>query len=156
MFTFRPLRTFAVALVAGALVLAACTSTEPAATTTTTQAITTTTADPDADLVFGDGILPDTVPQSFPIPSQAVVGATMIDRTRSLTEFVLTLPANVDAAVQFFEQNLPALGYEITSSAGSDGKWEMEFSGDGIEGTINLSTGGAGLAFGSISFTAIG
>ena len=58
--------------------------------------------------MFGRGSVPDTVPQSFPIPDEAVVGATLVDTNRGLTEMILTLPATVDAVVTYYEENLPS------------------------------------------------
>lgn len=152
------LRVVAIALVVGGLLLAACDSSTPSGETTTSMpgGDTTTTVDPNASLVFGKGTLPETVPGSFPIPAQSVVGATMIDRNRSLTEFVMTLPANVDAVVKFYEDNLPARGYEVSNSVGTDAVWDLEFSGEGVEGDVNIRTAGSGLAYVAVSFTTPG
>lgn len=152
-----PRRIAAIVLIAGAVALSACNGSTPSTETTTTSAdVTTTTVDPDAKVVFGKGSLPETMPTSFPIPEQSVVGATMIDRNRSVTEFVLTIPADVDAVVKFFEDNLPARGYVVSESDGTDGEWDLTFAGDGIEGSVDIRTAGAGLAHVAVSFTTPG
>ena len=74
----------------------------------------------------------------------------MIDRNRDLTEMITTYPAEVPAVVQFFEQNLPALGYTIDSSAGSDANWEIAFSSESHTGEIVLAARGNGLSNGTI------
>ena len=78
--------------------------------------ITTTTG---SEVVFGRGSVPETVPESFPIPDEAVVGATLIDAARGLTEMILTFPADTAAVVVYYEENLPSRGYQITDSDGS-------------------------------------
>ena len=115
---------------------------------------TTTIADP-SGVVFGRGSVPDTVPDSFPVPDQARVGATLVDANRDLTEMILTVPANVDAVVDYFEENLPARGYEISLSEGTDAEWLIEFNGDGFAGVIRVKTGGSGLAAATVQLTRI-
>jgi hypothetical protein len=110
---------------------------------------TTPAAVPDASasgVVFGRGSVPDTVPRSFPIPDEAVVGATLVDTNRGLTEMILTLPATVAAVVTYYEENLPLGGYVITSSTGAGGEWTLELNGDGIDGVIRVMTGGSGVS----------
>jgi hypothetical protein len=115
---------------------------------------TTTNADADASgVVFGRGSVPDTVPDSFPIPDEAVIGATLIDTNRGLTEMIITFPASVEAVVTFYEVNLPLSGYEITSSDGTDGEWAMEFNGEGIDGVIRIKAGGSGVSSATVRLT---
>lgn len=116
----------------------------------------TTTAgnsDAAAGVVFGRGSIPDTVPDSFPIPEEAVIGATLIDTNRGLTEMIVTFPASVEAVVMYYEDNLPLGGYEITSSDGTDGEWAMEFNGEGIDGVIRIKAGGSGLSSATVRLT---
>lgn len=141
-------RRILIALVAViAVVSAACTSTDTVAPETTT----TTFEFP--DLEFGREVLPASVPASWPTPDQSVIGATMIDGTRRLTEIVITYPAIVVDVSAYYTTNLPGLGYEVTSVSGSDGAATIEFSGDGVSGTIALTTGGPGLTSGTIQMT---
>jgi hypothetical protein len=115
---------------------------------------TTATADADASgVVFGRGSVPDTVPDSFPIPDEAVIGATLIDTNRGLTEMIITFPASVEAVVTFYEVNLPLSGYEIASSDGTDGDWAMEFNGEGIDGVIRIKAGGSGVSSATVRLT---
>jgi hypothetical protein len=150
----RSLTRFALPIAALAVVVAACSNTsEPTETTvesTTTVADTTAGTD---DLVFGSGSMPDTVPTDFPFPEQAVIGSTLIDRTRGLTEVITTYPANVEEVAAFYEANLPTFGFVIGSSGGSDGAWTLVFTRDGLEGVIELDTAGSSLSQGSIRIT---
>ncbi len=115
---------------------------------------TTTTADGDASgVVFGRGSVPETVPDSFPIPDEAVIGATLIDTNRGLTEMIITFPAAVEAVVTYYEDNLPLGGYEITKSDGTDGEWAMEFNGEGIDGVIRIKAGGSGVSSATVRLT---
>jgi len=115
---------------------------------------TTTTADANTSgVVFGRGSIPETVPDSFPIPNEAVVGATLIDSNRGLTEMIITFPASVEAVVTYYEENLPLGGYEITSSDGTDGEWALEFTGEGIHGEIRIKAGGSGVSSATVRLT---
>ena len=138
-----------------ALVGAACSDSDGDAVpaddgTTSTTAAPSPDQNADEQVVFGQGEAPATVPDDFPIPEQAVIGSTMIDRNRDLTEMITTYPAEVPAVVQFFEQNLPALGYTIDSSSGTDANWEIAFSSETHTGEIVLAVGGNGLSNGTI------
>jgi len=113
---------------------------------------TTTMADT-SDVVFGRGSVPDTVPDSFPIPGEAVVGATLVDSNRGLTEMILTFPANVAAVVSYYEENIPGRGYEIASSAGSETEWQIQFDGVDLHGVITVRTGGSGVASAVVEFS---
>jgi hypothetical protein len=132
-------------LVVVALVSAACTSSSD-----TSAPETTTTSFEFPDLEFGRGVLPASVPASWPTPDGAVVGATMVDGTRRLTEIVMTYPAVVTDVADYYTTNLPVLGYELVDVSGSDGSKTIEFAGDGVTGTIVLTTGGTGLTAGTI------
>ncbi len=101
---------------------------------------------PPSGVVFGRGSVPDAVPGSFPIPDEAVVGATLVDTNRGLTEMILTFPAAVNAVVTYYEENLPLRGYEITDSDGTDADWVLEFSGEGVDGMMRITTGGSGVS----------
>ena len=116
---------------------------------------TTTAGDVDAaaGVVFGRGSVPDTMPDSFPIPDEAVIGATLVDTNRGLTEMIVTFPASVQAVVKYYEENLPPNGYEITRSGGSDADWVMAFNGEGVDGVLRLKTGGSGLSSGTVQLT---
>jgi hypothetical protein len=127
-----------------AVVAAACTS----ASDSTAPETTTTFDFP--ELEFGRGVLPGSMPALWPSPDQSVIGATMMDGSRRLTEVVVTYPATVADVASYYTTNLPVLGFEVTDASGSDGEFAIEFSGNGVTGTIVLTTGGTGLTAGTI------
>ena len=150
-------RRVLVGLVAALAVLAAaCTSDEPVETTTTTTMVdeaTTTTVDTSNDpLVFGNGVVPDTVPVGFPIPEEGSVGATMVDRVNGVTELVVIYPAQLEDVIDYFEANLPATGYTIDSADGTAAQWTIAFSGNAT-GEVFVETAGSGVTQGLIRFT---
>jgi|GEM_PF-1078025 len=136
-----------------ALLLASCTGDDVSSeesTTTSTITEAGSTGSGSEDLVFGSGVLPSTVPADLPIPEQAVIGSTLVDTPRGLTEVILTYPADATAVVDFYTANLPALGYALDASSGTDAKWEIDFSKDEVSGVIIVSTAGSGLSQGAL------
>jgi len=142
----RPI-VIAVSIVALVLLAASCSSS--GADTSTTIAV----SDDGSGVVFGRGSVPATVPDSFPIPDGAVVGATLIDTNRGITEMVLNLPASFDASVTYYEKNLPISGYEVTSSGGSEVDWEIVFIGGDADGVVGVKAAGNGLSSVSVQLT---
>ncbi len=134
-------------LVAVALTAAACggSSTTPSTTRPSTVPETVTTLAV-GGVVFGEGVLPDSVPSGFPVPIGAVVGSTMVDPGSGTTEFVLTLPADVPGAADYFEQNLPIGGFQVTETGGTAAEWKVAFGNDAVEGTIVLRAAANGLS----------
>lgn len=104
----------------------------------------------DEPLVFGSGSIPATVPDGFPIPSEARVGSTMVDRTRGVTEVIIVYPANISEVVEYFETNLTAVGYTVDESSGTETRWVIEFSSDGLDGDIVIEASGGGVSQGTI------
>lgn len=104
----------------------------------------------DEPLVFGSGSIPGTVPDGFPIPSEARVGSTMVDRTRGVTEVIIVYPANISEVVEYFETNLTAVGYTVDESSGTETRWVIEFSSDGLDGDIVIEAPGGGVSQGTI------
>ncbi len=136
-------------LVAVALAAAACGGSSAATSTTappSTTPPTTATTLAVGGVVFGEGVLPDTVPSGFPVPIGAVVGSTLVDPGSGTTEFVLTLPADVPGAADYFEQNLPIGGFQVTETAGNAAEWKVAFANDAAEGTVVLRAAGNGLS----------
>ena len=115
-----------------------------------TAAESTTTTFDFPELEFGRGVLPASAPALWPTPDESVIGATMMDGTRRLTEIVVTYPATVSDVASYYTTNLPVLGFEVTDASGTDGSFTIEFSGNGVTGTIVLTTGGTGLTAGTI------
>ena len=147
----------AVLAVVATIGLSACDSGNSGTTTSMAPETTTTevSGGDDDPVVFGRGELPATVPSGFPIPAEAVVGTTMIDRINDVTEVALTYPTTVVAVVDYFETNLVAVGYSVDESAGTDGDWTITFShSDGPSGTIRVVTAGSGVSQGAIRFVA--
>ena len=66
-------------------------------------------------VVFGSDELPETLPESFPVPESAVVSTTLIDWDRGRTEVIFRVPADSASTVLYYDQNLPPAGYEITN-----------------------------------------
>ena len=134
-----------------AVLLAACSGDTAAdepeveTTTTVTESVASTGQD---DVEFGRGELPATVPADFPIPEQAVIGSTMVDRIRDLTEAVVVYPADVPEVVRYYETNLAELGYTIDASSGTDANWVIDFSTEASTGELRLSVGGGSLTQG--------
>jgi hypothetical protein len=141
----RTSRILIALVLAIAVVSAACTSSSDTAAPETT-----TTSFEFPDLEVSRGVLPASVPSSWPTPEQSVIGATMMDGTRRLTEIVMTYPASVSDVAAYYTTNLPVLGYEVTSVSGNDGKVTITFADDGVSGTIVLTTGGTSLSAGTI------
>lgn len=122
MTAFRRLAPLA-ALLAISLVVSGCGDDEPAATT---EAVT-----------FGEGVIPDSVPEDFPIPAGAAIGNTLVDRINNKTEFSLTIRSDPTSAVQFFQVGLVNSGYVVESSDGNQTLWEITFSrGQDLTGSV--------------------
>ena len=141
-----------IAIVAVVAVLGAACTSETADSTTTTVAPTTTAATEIPDLEFGDGSVPFTVPIEFPLPDSAVVGTTMIDGVNGRSEMNVNFPAAVTEVVTYYETNLPALGFEVIDSKGTDSEWDITHTKNGVEGTIHLAFGGSSVTTGTLSF----
>jgi len=140
--------------IAIALLGAACTSnSEDVPESVGSSATTTAVAREVPDLEFGSGEVPFTVPALFPVPEAAVIGSTMIDGVNGRTEMIVTFPASVDNVVDYYETNLPVLGFTVTSSKGTEAEWDISMEVDGVKGTINLKFAGDSLSTGTILFS---
>jgi hypothetical protein len=142
----RRFKLLAATVIAVSLLGAACSSSG-------TDVTTTIVGDDGSGVVFGRGSVPATVPESFPIPDQAVIGATLIDTNRGITEMVMNLPASLPAAAKYYEENLPLAGYEITANGGSEAEWEIVFIGGDTDGTIGIKAAGSGLSSVSVQLS---
>ncbi len=120
-------------------------STSASPTASTTSIVTTTVAS--GDFVFGSGVLPGSVPADFPLPNGSIIDSTLVNTVTGFTEASILVPAEVDIAGLFFEQNLLARDYEYDAEQRDGGaRWVVTFSKDGVAGTIDISTAGAGLS----------
>jgi hypothetical protein len=137
-------RLRAVSLLAAAcacgLVVTACGGST--ATTTTT----TTAASDGQGVVFGNGVIPSSVPSDFPIPEGAVVGSTMVDHVNDRSEFRLDLAQDAGAVVEFYTTNLASAGYAVSSAPGDPTTWDLRFSKDALAGQIIIQSSGSNLA----------
>lgn len=124
-------RTFVMLVAAVALVAAGC-SDEPG--TTTTEGVTS-----GEDVVFGEGELPDTIPDGFPLPSGSSVGSTMVVPKTGFTEVIVRISAEIGITAEYFNQGLAQGGFSVDSSEATDGGWAIAFSRDTSQGTIDLS-----------------
>lgn len=86
------------------------------------------------------------MPVEFPFPDEAVIGSTLIDRNRNLTEVIFRVPAAVTALAAFYEANLPNRDYTVDFSSGTETMWEIEFSGNASTGTIAITFGAQDVA----------
>jgi hypothetical protein len=91
------------------------------------------------DVVFGSGELPETIPDEFPLPAGSAIGSTMVITSTGFTEVIVRMSAEQDLAVSFFDQELPKAGFTVDSSADDGGTWLIEFSFDGVKGTIEIT-----------------
>lgn len=99
---------------------------------------------PGAPVTVGEGEIPAPVPNDFPVPDGAVVGATRIDRVGHRTEFTLTVPRTMSGATQYYLVNLVSAGYVVVGSGGDDTSWSISFSRDSLRGTLVIEPAGTG------------
>lgn len=92
----------------------------------------------------GEGEIPGSVPDDFPVPPGAVVGTSVVDRTNHRTEFRLNTPEQLTRVVRFFTVSLVERGYVVDDLAGDGTRWTIEFSRDILRGTVLVEPGGAG------------
>jgi hypothetical protein len=115
-----------------AVVGAGCT--DAAETTTTTASVA-----PGEDIVFGDGVLPDTIPDGFPLPNGSAIGSTMVVGQTGFTEVVVRVSAEQGITAEFFSQGLNQNGFTVDRSEAEGENWVIEFSTDTSKGTIDVS-----------------
>ncbi len=118
------LRSFLIVVLAFSLLVAACSDDAP------------------TGVVFGEGEIPETMPDGFPIPEVAKVGNTLTDYDGGKTEVLVIVPAAMDAVVAYYETNLPNAGYTIEASDGNLAEWDISFSDDDVDGMVILRFGG--------------
>lgn len=156
------MKKYALFIAALTIVAAACsgntvtTVVEPSVTSPPTTEVPPTTVDPDEAVVFGSGAIPETMPAEFPFPQEAVIGSTLIDRNRNVTEVIFRVPAGVEALASFYEANLPGRDYSVDSSNGSETMWDIAFSGNGGTGTIAITFGSQDVSEAVVRVTSTG
>ena len=100
---------------------------------------TTVSVDPGDDIVFGDGILPETIPEAFPLPTGSAIGSTMVVTKTGFTEVVVRISTEMGIAAEFFSKGLGQNGFTVASSEADGPNWAIEFSDDSARGTIDIS-----------------
>lgn len=100
----------------------------------------------DEPLVFGEGEIPSTFPDDFPIPPGSVIGSTLVDRVSNRSEASLRVPAAMVSTVQYFTVGLVNEGFVIDLSEGSAAEWTLKFSDGGMTGLIKVSGTASGLS----------
>jgi len=103
-------------------------------------------SDDGASVVFGEGVIPASVPADFPVPEGAVVGTTLVDRMNHRTEFRLNLAEEATAVIQYYTVSLVSAGYVVDNSEGDITLWSIEFSRDTLRGSVLIQPAGNGLA----------
>ena len=111
-------------------------------------------AQPTDPVTFGEGEIPSSVPDDFPIPAGAEIGTTLVDRVNNRTEFRLTVRSDPTSAVQFFQVGLVNNGYLVESSDGNQVQWEIVFSkGQDLSGSILFTAPANDLVAAVVSMT---
>ena len=87
-------------------------------------------------IVFGEGEVPDTFPDDFPIPPNARIGSTLIDRVNNRSEVAITVATDIDVTVRFYTVGLVNQGYVVDSSEGDENQWMVEFSRGELAGQV--------------------
>jgi len=101
----------------------------------------TVTTDAGQEVIFGEGEIPATVPDGFPVPASGVIGSTMIDRINHKTEFSVQMAAGSTPVAQFFEVELVNRGYVVTSSmALSESVWQIQFILGELAGVVSITS----------------
>lgn len=93
-------------------------------------------------VVFGEGEIPSSMPDDFPVPDGAVIGTTLVDKVNHRSEFRLTVQADIQVTIQFFEVGLVNSGYIVDVSEGNAAEWTIEFSREELKGTVFITPQG--------------
>jgi len=101
-------------------------------------------ASPDG-IVVGRGVIPETIPEGFPIPAGATIGETSMDRDANTTVVDLTTVGNLVSAVSTYTIGLVSSGYIVDRSEGQGDGWVIRFSRQDLRGTIALTPGPDGV-----------
>jgi hypothetical protein len=96
---------------------------------------------------FGEGEVPDTFPDDFPIPPNARIGSSLIDRVNNKSELSMTVQTDMDVTVRFYTVGLVNEGYVVDSSEGNANTWTVDFSRGELAGRVvfNQQAGGTQL-----------
>lgn len=93
----------------------------------------------------GSGELPSSMPDGFPIPSNALIGETTVDPAASTTTVELTTPGTLVSAVSSYTVGLVSAGYVVDRSEQEGAGWVIRFSDLDLRGTLVLEESGGGI-----------
>jgi len=105
---------------------------------------------------LSSGTLPASLPEGFPIPDTAVISSTLVDWDNGRSEIIMRIPAETAAVVLFYEQNLERAGYTLVSSESPENdplQTVIVFTGNDIEGELDINPEGVGLARVVLTYT---
>lgn len=94
---------------------------------------------PRQDVEVTEGSIPSSFPRDFPIPGDATIGETMIDRINHRSEATLTLESEMVPVIQYFQLELVGAGYVVDTSDGDESQWRIEFFRDELRGSIDIT-----------------
>lgn len=85
------------------------------------------------------GIVPDEIPDGFPIPVSAVIGANTVDADNYLVTLELTTTGSLVDAISTHSIDLVSSDYVIDRSEATGDGWTISFSRLDLRGTIVMS-----------------
>ena len=97
-------------------------------------------------VIFGEGEVPEAIPEDLPIPADAEVGPTLVDTVNTKSEFEYRTATDMEVLVQALSVQLVELGYVILDSGGDVATWGIDFRRDNLEGTVQIRALGPGFA----------
>lgn len=89
-------------------------------------------------VMFGEGTIPPAIPDDFPVPDDAVIGATLIDTINTKSEFEFRTATGLEALVQSLSLGLVDAGFVVDNSSGNAVQWSISFRRGSLEGSIQL------------------
>jgi hypothetical protein len=95
---------------------------------------------------LGEGEIPESMPDSIPVPGGAVIGSTLVDRVNNRTEMSVQARVEYDALVQFYAVELVGRGFLVQESSGDTASWTIRFADGDLQGEVVIVPGGQGLA----------
>ena len=121
------------ALLAVTLLLGACSDSDNGTTTQGT-------------VVFGEGEIPESFPDDFPIPDRSRVGGFLVDTINNRSEVVLRVQSTVPELAVFYEDSLPSAGFTVESSVETPTRWTITFREGELMGEISMTQPDSALA----------
>ena len=104
----------------------------------------------DPTVVFGEGTIPPAIPDDFPVPADAVIGATLIDTVNTKSEFEFRTATDLEALIQNLSLGLVDAGFVVDNSSGNTLQWSLSFRRGSLEGSVELRKVAEGLSQGVV------